>query len=261
MSSELDDALHALIVEALPGLCGGASPPVRVSVASDVLELDPHAGDAAASEPRPDDQLDELPFDPAHPAGPYLLTKPPYPGPRRVRLVTGAGDRVPLRDRETAWDATDPRRFSLDPRADRDLDGVTGVEVLYGVVSVFTKVKATQTLGVSLAASTADAARLKQAEALVVAVIELNRERLAGDAQVSYHDGDYGAAVGVRRLGLVRVTTPAEGERLLTVQAEVELKASRALGDGEGRPIERIRTPGRPLDPSRPVDVQIEIEA
>ena len=29
MSGELDDVLQALIVEALPGLCGGASPPVR----------------------------------------------------------------------------------------------------------------------------------------------------------------------------------------------------------------------------------------
>ena len=35
----------------------------------------------------------------------------------------------------------------------------------------------------------------------------------------------------------------------------------RALYEGEGRPIEYIRTPGRPLNPDRPVDIQIEVEA
>jgi hypothetical protein len=259
--SELDDALRALIVEALPGLCGGGSPPVQVSVASGQLELDSHAGDAAASEPRPDDQLDELPFDPANPVGPYQLTQPPYLGPRRVRLVTGDGDRIPLRSGEVVWDATSPRRFTVRPRADRDLTGVSGVEVLYGVVSVFTVLKATRRLTVSLVASSADPAPLKQAEALVVAVIELNRERLASDARVAYHDGDYGAATTVKRLRQLGVTTPEDGGRLLTVVAEVELKATRALGEEEGRPIERIRTPGRPLDPARPVDVQIDVEA
>ena len=57
------------------------------------------------------------------------------------------------------------------------------------------------------------------------------------------------------------MTAPADGQRLLTVLAEMELKASRALGADEGRPIVRIRTPGRPVDPSRPVDVQFDVEA
>ncbi len=194
-------------------------------------------------------------------AGPYQLTKAPYPGPRRVRLVTADADRIPLLNGEVVWDATDPRRFTLRPQIDRDLTGVSGVEVLYGVVSVFTKVKATRTVTVALTASTADTAPLKQAEALLVAVIELNRERLATDAQGVYHDGTYGAVTTVKRVRLVGVTAPADGERLLTVLAEMELKASRALGAEEGRPIERIRTPGRPVDPSRPVDVQIDVEA
>lgn len=261
MSGELDDVLQALIVEALPGLCGGASPPVQASVVSGTLELDPHEGDPAASEPRPDDQLDELSFDPAQPAGPYQLSQPPYPGPRQVRLVTADADRIPLLDGEVTWDATDPRRFTLRPRAGRDLTAVSGVEVRYGVVSVFTKVKATRTLTVSLTASTAGTTPLRQAEALVVAVIELNRERLAADAQGAYHDGDYSAAITIKRVRLVGVTAPADGQRLLTVLAEMELKASRALGADEGRPIVRISTPGRPVDPSRPVDVQIDVEA
>ena len=138
---------------------------------------------------------------------------------------------------------------------------MTGVEVRYGVLSVYTKVKATRTLTVSLTASTADTVPLRQAEALVVAVIELNRDRLATYAQGAYHDGDYGAATTIKRVRLVGVTAPADGQRLLTVLADMELKASRALGAGEGQPIVRIRTPGRPADPSRPVDVQIDVEA
>jgi hypothetical protein len=261
MSGELTDVLQALIVAALPGLCGGTSPPVQVGVVSSLLELDPHEGDPAAGDPRPDDQLDELSFDPAQPGGPYQLSQPPYPGPRQVRLVTAEGDRIPLLNGEVTWDATDPRRFTLQPRASRDLTDVSGVEAAYGVVSVFTKVRATRTLTVTLTAATADTAPLRQAEALVVAVIELNRDRLATDAQGSYHDGDYGALTTVKQVRLTEVTTPADGQRLLTVIAEMELKASRALGAQEGLPIVRIRTPGRPVNPSRPVDVQIDVEA
>ena len=82
--------------------------------------VDPNSADAIASEPRPDDQLDQFPFNPAgiifDPADPgydpgalprFTLSKPPYPGPRRVRLLTGAGDRIPLRESEVVWDEVD----------------------------------------------------------------------------------------------------------------------------------------------------------
>jgi hypothetical protein len=261
MPGELDAVLRALIVSALPGLCGGASPPVRVEVEPGALELDRHADEASAGEPRPDDRLDALPYDAGHAAGPYRLTRPPYPGPRRVRLVTGDGDRVALGAQEVVWDAVDPRQFTLAPRPDRDLAVVTGLEVAYPVVSVFTKVKATRTLTVSLVAAGADVAPLVRAEALVVAVLELNRERLATEAQTDYSDGDYGAVVTVKRLRLTGSTAPADGERALTVLAELELKGNRALGTDEGRPIERIRTPGPPVDPHRPIDVRIDLQA
>jgi len=262
MPGPLGDTLQALIAEALPGLFGGAQPPVRVVVTSGALELDPHDDDVGATDPRPDDGLDELPFDSAHPAGPYQLSRPPYPGPRRVRLVTGDGDRVTLGDGEVSWDVADPTRFTLAPRPDRDLTTVGGVEVLYGVVSVFTTVRATRTLTVSLVAAGADLAPLTQAEALVAAVIELNRERLVTEGQVAYQDGDYGVAVTPKRLRLTGSAAPSTaGERLLTVLAQVELKASRALAADEGRPIERIRTPGRPIAAGRPVDIQIDVQA
>jgi len=261
MPRELGEALRALIVDSLPGLCGGAAPPVRVAVTSGLLELELDSDAAVASEPRPDDQLDELPFHDDSPAGPYHVSRPPYPGPRRVRLVTADGDRVPLSSGEVEWDVADLRQFTLRTRADRDLTAVRAVEVLYGIVSVFTNAKGMRTLTVSLDAPEADAASLAQAEPLVIAVVELNREWLVQQAQITYLDGDYGAAVTVKRLRLTTSTAPAGNRRLLTVLAEVDLKGTRALAEGEGRPIERIRTPGRPVDADRPVDVQIDVQA
>ena len=111
MTGNLDEALEELIVEALPGLFGGASPAVELEISSDLFEIDPASTDAAASEPRPDDRTDEFPFDPDNPAGPYTLSQPPYPGPRRVRLATDSGDRVALRESEVIWDEIDPRVF------------------------------------------------------------------------------------------------------------------------------------------------------
>ena len=94
-----------------------------------------------------------------------------------------------------------------------------------------------------------------------MAVIQLNRQRLADEARASYEDGDYGAIVELKNVALVRGTTPEDDVRLLALLAELELKASRALGEDEGIPIERILTPGRPPDTDRPIDVHIDVEA
>jgi hypothetical protein len=143
-------------------------------------------------------------------------------------------------------------------RPQRDVSTVTAIRVLYGVTAVYTKVKAVQTLDVQL--ETSDAGLLERAESLVVAVIQLNRQRLADEARASYKDGDYGAIVEIKNVDLVRGTGPEDNTRLLLLRAELELKASRALGEDEGIPIERILTPGRPLDPARPIDVHIDVE-
>jgi hypothetical protein len=300
------------------------------------VEIDPQSADAAAGEPRPDDRADSFPFHPEHPEGPYTLTQPPCPGPRHVRLTTEMGDRIPLRADEAIWNG---RVFTLHLRPNRELSGVVGVEALYGVTAVFTTIKATQTLTLQLEASDAD--RLEQAEALVVAVIALNRQRLVDEAgatfvgdgqqerflfgigsgyrrglnenkvtsglrtafqtngmplsqnaaisteepdnrwrltdgertytirkaenqlnvyQTTDVKGDYSATVAIKSLKLLKGTSPALNQRLLTLQAEIELKAARALREDEGVPIERIRTPGRPVDAERPVDIQIEVE-
>ena len=233
MTGNLDEALKTLITEALPGLLGGTPPAVELDSSSDLFEVDPESAHAAASEPRPDDRTDEFPFDPDNPAGPYTLSQPPYPGPRRVRLTTEGGDRIPLRESEVIWDEVDPRVFMLDLRPTRYLSGAIGVLVLYGVTAVYTKIKAQQTLSLGLASSDAD--QLEQAEALVLAVMALNRQRLIDESRATYEDGDYGA--------------------------EVEVKATRALREDEGLPIVRIRSPGRPLDPDRSIDIHIEVGA
>ena len=71
---------------------------------------------------------------------------------------------------------------------------------------------------------------------------------------------DY-ADLGRNNRVLVVESSPEADKRMFTYQAEVELKVRRALADGEGEPITRIRTPGRPLDPDRPVDINFDVEA
>ena len=65
MTGNLDEAIAALLKDALPGLLGGAQPPVTLSVQSDTFATDPNAADALASEARPDDFSDQFAFDPA----------------------------------------------------------------------------------------------------------------------------------------------------------------------------------------------------
>ena len=284
MTGNLDEAIVALLKDSLPGLLGGAQPPVTLAVQSDTFATDPNAGDTLASEPRADDFSDQFAFDPAgivfDPTDPaydpaalpsFTLTKPPYPGPRRVRLVTGAGDRIALGEREVIWDEADGRRFTLAPTRTRELAGVEGVQVLYGVIAVFTVVKFAQVLSVVLEAaeSAGGAAQLERCEALAAGVIELNRQALLDGSAATYDDGDYEARVKTNSFKLLEGGHPGgdpgsnsgANQRRLVYAAQVELKITRALHDEEGRPIVRIRTPGRPVDPQRQVDIEIGVDA
>src|SRR5215211_2806094 len=97
MYDRLNEAVKALLAEALPSLFGGDDPPVKLGTTDNRFTLDARSAEAAASAPRPDDRADELPFDAAHPEGPYQLTVIPEPGPRRVYLTTALKDHVALR--------------------------------------------------------------------------------------------------------------------------------------------------------------------
>lgn len=259
MIGHLDEALIALLKGQLPTLFDGAPAQVQLAVESLIYEIDPASADAQASEPRSDDRTDDLPFDPASPAGPYLLTETPDPGPKRVRLRTSLGDHIALTDAEVRFDSDESRRFTLVLRPDRDVADTAGVQVLYGVTAVFTRLKYAQDLTLTLAADDASAA--DRAEALAVAVIALNRMQLIADAAEDLREANYGAGITVKSLHLVKGSATAEAERQLVFRAEMELKATRGLGADEGKPIVRIRTAGRPVDPARPVDIVIDVGA
>jgi hypothetical protein len=258
MAGNLAAAIITLLAGALPDLLGGPTPPVALAVAGDIFDVDPDSADATAGAPRPDDRVDTFAFDPATPAGPYTLAQPPYPGPRRVWLTTEAGDRFALRADEVVWDKVDSRILHLQLRLTRSLTGITGLRVLYGVTAIFTKLKGIETLTISL--QSGEAAQLLEAEALAIAVLQLNREQLISQAAASYSGGDYGAAVDVKSLALLSGGRPADDIRLLTLKAAFELKATRALADDEGIPIRRILTPGRTTPPDRPVDIVIDVD-
>jgi hypothetical protein len=272
MTGNLDQAIQSLLTAALPDLFGGAAPPVTLAVLGEQFVVDPAATPGAPSEPRPDDQIDEFAFDPTglvfDPQAPnydpaalptFTLSKPPYPGPRRVRLTTASGDRIVLKPAEVLWDEQETRRFTLIPLPSRALAGVNGVQVLYSVIAVFTTLKLNPTLAVQLEAG--DPGQLERAAALTTGIIELNRQTLIDEAAARYTGGDYSAAVTVKTLTLLEGSSPAADQRHLRYQAEVELKTVRALRSDEGRPIVRIRTPGRPVDPDRPIDIEVRVDA
>jgi hypothetical protein len=258
MTGNLATAIATLMQTALPTLFSGDPPSVQLSIVSEGFDISPEVKESLASEPRPDDRTDTLAFDPNSPEGPYTLTQPPYTGPRRVWLVTAVGDRRALRNDEVIWDPLESRQFSLALSANRDLSNVTDLQVLYGVSAIFTQIKATQTLKLELQSATEST--LDQAEALAISVIELNRQPLIEAAQALYEAGDYGAAIAVKQFNLLGGTPIASDQRQLTLNAEFELKATRALGEDEGIPIERILSSGQTGSGDRPIDVHIGLE-
>lgn len=256
MTGALDEALAALLRSALPALFGGGTPLARVAVAVQGFALDATSVDAEAGQPRSDAASDLLPFDAAAPQGPYTVTRPPDESLRLVRLATAAGDRIALKPGEVLWDPADARRFTLALRPDRDLAAVSGVLVLYGVTAVFANLKYTQDLAVVLESS--DPAALERAQALSLAVLALHRPALVEAAAKTESADAYGAEIVLKALHFVGGDVPAAGSRRLTLRAEFELKAVRALGADEGRPIRHIRSPGR--DGGKPVDIGIGVD-
>lgn len=272
MIGQLEAAIRALAVSALGDLFAGDPPPVALSVSSDAYTVDPTSAESVAGQPRPADRTDSFLFDPTgivfDPAAPgydpaalpsFSLTQSPYEGPRRVRLTTSQGDLIGLRPDEVTWNPADSRAFTLTLRPDRSLVGINGVQVLYAVIAVFTTVRASQVMGLLL--QTDDAARLARAEALLVGLVALNGQRLADQGAATYESGDYGAAVAIKGLHFTGISSPEPLQRQLAFRVDIEVRVTRALRTDEGAPIRHIATTGRPLDPARPVDIRVEVEA
>ncbi|WP_157270371.1 hypothetical protein [Azohydromonas aeria] len=255
----LQNAITQLLKSALPDLFTGADA-VQLGFGSAAWTLDAMSADPVAGEPGPQAAQDRLPFDPAAPAGPHALTRTPYPGPRRVRLRSAAGDLAVLAPEEVAWSADDAAAFTLQPRASRALAGFDQVQVDYDVLAAGTQLKAQHQATLSFGA--ADAQRAEAAAVLALAVLVLQREALRAQGGFDFDGGGYQARGVVQSLhfsGGGSGAGPAAA-RTLQLAAEIDLRVQRLLGDDEGRPITQILSPGRGA-PGRRVDIDPVVDA
>jgi hypothetical protein len=258
MLQSLEIAFRNLLKDAYPAVFDGDPAPVSLRFPPHEWTFDALSADATAGEPTPDDAADLFPFDPDDPAGPYTLSHVPYPGPRRVYLRSATAERVTLGPAEVAWEPTDARIFTLNPKPTRVLTGLEQVQVLYGVTGVFTKLKTSHQLSVLLTAN--DEAAAERAELLAMAAFALARGVMLQTSAFYTSEGDYEARGEIKSLKLVGGASTSAKVRRMTLAAEVELKVSRALREDEGTPIERIGSPG--VAPNgRPVNVRIDVEA
>ena len=116
----------------------------------------------------------------ADPAGPYMLSAPPYPGPRRVRLRSPAGRPG---DADGRGARVGPGRSASTRVKLRDGRDVTAFDGARGALRRDRGIHLDQgRCARSSSPSTASELRSSASEALALAVIALNRERLVADA-------------------------------------------------------------------------------
>jgi len=253
----LENAIVGLLKEAFPALFTG-TPPAVVTFPDDTWEFDPLSADSAAGEPGLEDAVDDLAFNPAEPSGPYALSRPPYPGPKRVYLRSAAGELVAIGTAEVIWSPSIPASFTLAPRPGRDVSGFDHVQVLYGVVAAATRLKTVHKLTLQISGS--DAGTAEQALALTLSALALNRDTLMSQGGFSWTMGGYQAQGTVKTLKFSAGAATTTTSRTLFVQAEVDLRLERLLGADEGKPILQILSPGRPLGP-KAVDIEPAVQA
>ncbi|HTT38629.1 MAG TPA: hypothetical protein VMH32_13280 [Burkholderiales bacterium] len=253
----LEDAIVALLKSAFPALFTGEGA-ATVTFPADTWDFDPLSADPVAGEPGPEDAVDDLAFDPSHPAGPYTLTRPPYPGPKRVYLRSAAGELVALSSAELTWDPANPASFTFAPRPGRDVTGFDQLEIQYGVVAVATRLKTLHKLTLQITA--ADAATAEQALALSLSALALNRTTLIGEGGFSWNAGSYQAEGTLKTLKFSAGAATAAASRQLNLEAEVDLRLERMLAEDEGKPIEHILSPGKTAG-TKPVDIDPAVQA
>jgi hypothetical protein len=241
LAGAVDEVLRA----GLPGLFGGTTPAVTLTVERAGLTVEAVPAGAGETEPQRGDGFDLLPFDGE---GPYTPSQLPADGPRQVWLQGELG-RTVLRDDEIRWDS---RTFTL-VLDGRDLAGVTAVGVRYSVILVRTRVQLSQTIHIGLSG-----AGLERAEALVLAVLVLEQRQVTAASRDEFLDGDYGATVVTESLTIDGAAV-RDDSRQLQVRVRRELIAGRALRTDEGQPIVRIHGPGRPPRPGHPVDIPVDV--
>jgi hypothetical protein len=255
MQLALQTAITRLLESALPPLFTGAGA-VEVAFGDERWSFDPLSADPVAGQPGPEDASDRLAFNPAAPAGPYRLTRPPYPGPKRVYLRSPVGELIAISIAELTWNPADAASFSFQPRPGREVAGFNELEVRYGIVAAGSLLKLLHQASLTLtAASPATAAH---AQTLALAVLALNRETLREQAVFSHSAGSYQASGTLKTLSFTSGSANGNMATLVFV-AELDLKVQRLLGDDEGQPIVRIVSPGRPIG-GRPIDIDPVVE-
>lgn len=253
----LQSATDTLLKAELPSVFTGAGA-AALSFAGHTWEFDRASADPIAGEPGPQDAVDDLLFNPLAAAGPYLLTRPPYPGPKRVYLRSPGGELVALGHQEIVWNAADSRSFSLAPRAGRALAGFDRLRVLYGVVAAATKLKMLHRINLTVTA--VDAAAAERAFSLALSTLTMNREALLAAGGFAWTADGYQVAGSVKSLSFATGSSPAANARSLALTAEVDLLLERLLAADEGRPIARIFSPGHAAG-TRPVAIDPAVEA
>jgi len=253
----LQNAIVALLNGALPALYTGPGA-ATATFPAESWTFDPLSADPVAGEPGPEDAVDDLPFNGESPGGPYTLTRPPYPGPKRVYLRSGAGELVPLSSPEVVWDPLDPTSFTLLLRPGRDLIGFNQVEILYGVLAAATRLKTLHKCTLQIAAT--DAATAEAALALSLAVLVLNRATLMEQGGFASNSGSYQAQGTLKTLKFSTGAAPTTTTRTLDLEVQVDLRLERLLGETEGRPIAWILSPGKTAG-SKPIDIDPALQA
>ena len=238
----LEGAIVNLLNRELPSLFTGPGS-ASASFSAHTWDFDRLSVDPVAGEPGPEDAVDELAFDPATPAGPYALTRPPCPGPKRVYLRATSGELVALGNAEVVWDPADRASFSVVPAGGRSLSGFDHLHVMYGVVAAATRLKTLHKLTLQLAG--ADAGDTEQAFALALATLVLNRDTLLRAGGFAWAAGGYQVEGSVRTLKFSAGSAPATSLRTLALEAELDLRLERLLEEGEGEAISRILSPDR----------------
>jgi len=251
----LQNAIANLLKASLPALLTEPDP-VRLAFPADTWTFDTLSADPVAGEPGPLDATDTFPFDPQAPAGPYKLTRPPYPGPKRVYLRS-PGDLVPLSSGELEWAGDDPTSLTIHPRTGRDLAGFDHVDVHYGIVAAGTQIKTLHTATLTITAT--DAAKAERALSLALAVLALNRDALRTQGAFAFASGDYQAQGTLKTLAFSNGSSAA-GVHTLQFSAEIDLLVQRLLAGDEGKAIVRIISPGRETG-KRPIDVVPAVES
>lgn len=253
----LQSAIAALLETSLPEIFGGATP-ATVMFPEGIWHFDPLSADPVAGEPGPEDARDLLPFDAAAPTGPHTLTRTPYPGPKRIYLRAASGDRLVLSNAEINWDDNDPRVFTLTPRADRVLVDFNQLEVLYGVIGAATQVKTLHKFVLEISAS--DGPGTETAFALALSVLTLHRTALMEQGGASWTSGGYQAQSSIKELKLSAGAIPSATTRQLEMAVQVDLRLQRLLAVDEGKPIERILSPGQEAS-TKTIAIEPDVEA